>query len=48
MMCGVISPAPDNFTSTSICQYIVCACKSQMFRLAVRGTCTFFALLFKN
>jgi len=47
-MFGVISPATDSFTSPSTCQYVVCACESQMFRLAVRGTCTFLALLFKN
>jgi hypothetical protein len=40
-MYGVISPAPDSFTSPFMCQYVACACESQMFRLAVRGTCTF-------
>jgi hypothetical protein len=29
MMYGVISPAPDSFTSTSICQYVVCASKGR-------------------
>jgi hypothetical protein len=38
---GVISPATASFTSASMCVYVVCACKSQMFRLAVKGTCTF-------
>ena len=47
-MYGVISPAPDSFTSPSTCQYVACACESWMLRLAVRGTCTILALLFKN
>jgi len=44
MMCGVISSAvaAASFTSTSICQYVVCGSRSQVFRLAVKGTCTLF------
>ena len=42
-MCGVISSAAaGSFTATSICQYVVCGSKSQVFRLAVQGTCTLF------
>jgi len=47
-MYGVISRAPASFTSTVICQHVVCGCDSQMFRLAVKGTCTIFAFLSKN
>jgi len=44
MMCCVISSAvaAASFTSTSICQYVVCGSRSQVFRLAVKGTCTLF------
>jgi hypothetical protein len=47
-MYGVISPAPASFTFTAIWQYVVCGCESQMLVLAVKGTCTIFALLCKN
>jgi hypothetical protein len=46
-MYGVISPGPDNFTSPSMCQYVVCACESRCSVGCYRDV-YFFALLFKN
>jgi len=47
-MYGVISSAPASFSCTAMCQYVVGGCESQMFRLALKGMCTVFALLCKN
>jgi hypothetical protein len=43
-MCGVIisAVAAASLTSTSICQYVVCGSRSQVFRFVVKGTCTLF------
>ena len=46
-MYGVISPAPDSFTSPSICQYVVCVCASQMFRWLLGGHVLFLLSILK-